>query len=82
VLTETVDNLAGRIASLPPVAAQLMKQSLNATWDAMGQQQAWRYHFMTHQLSHATDEYQQIIAPREGRQLKAFLDIRDSSASG
>jgi enoyl-CoA hydratase/carnithine racemase len=82
VLTETVDNLAGRIASLPPVAAQLMKQSLNATWDAMGQQQAWKYHFMTHQLSHATDEYQQIIAPREGRQLKAFLDVRDSGASG
>jgi enoyl-CoA hydratase len=80
-LTAAVDVMARRIAGLPPVAAQLMKQSLNATWDAMGQQQAWSYHFMIHQLSHATDEYQQIIAPREGRKLKEFLAVRDSASA-
>jgi enoyl-CoA hydratase len=80
-LTGAVDAMARRIAGLPPVAAQLMKQSLNATWDAMGQQQAWSYHFMIHQLSHATDEYQKIIAPREGRKLKEFLAARDSASA-
>jgi enoyl-CoA hydratase len=80
-LTAVVDALAQRIATLPPVAAQLMKQSLNATWDAMGQQQAWSYHFMIHQLSHATDEYQTIISPRAGRKLKEFLATRDSGAA-
>lgn len=81
-LTAEVDTLAQRIAALPPVAAQLMKQSLNATYDAMGQQQSLTYHFMTHQLSHATDEYQQIIAPKDGRKLKDFLAVRDAGASG
>ncbi|HEY1921106.1 MAG TPA: enoyl-CoA hydratase [Streptosporangiaceae bacterium] len=81
-LTAEVDALAQRITTLPPVAAQLMKQSLNATWDAMGQQQSWSYHFMIHQLSHATDEYQRIIAPREGRKLKEFIAVRDAGATG
>jgi enoyl-CoA hydratase len=80
-LTKAVDALAQRIASLPPVAAQLMKQSVNATWDAMGQREAWSYHFMIHQLSHATDEYQQIIAPQNGRKLKSFLAARDSGTT-
>lgn len=74
-LAVKVDELAQRIAAMPPVAMRLIKDSLNTTLEAMGQMQAWRYHFMVHQLSHATNEYEQII----GRQtdLKSFVARRD-----
>jgi enoyl-CoA hydratase len=79
-LTAHVDDLADRIATVPPVAMRLMKESLNRTADAMGQQAAWQQHFMIHQVGHATDEYQRIIT--NPRPLKDFLADRDRAHEG
>jgi enoyl-CoA hydratase len=79
-LTGEVDSLADRIADMPIEAVRLIKRTLNATSDAMGQRQAWEYHFMTHQLSHATDEYQRMLESSKGQKLKSFLAERDSTS--
>jgi enoyl-CoA hydratase len=76
-LTSTVDQLAARIAALPPVTARLIKRSLNATLDAMGQRASWDYHFMIHQLGHSTEEYRQILELRRTLSSKEFVTQRD-----
>ena len=46
--------LAERIALVPPVTAQVVKDSLNHTADLMGQSDSWKYHFMAHHWMHNT----------------------------
>lgn len=64
--------LAHHIAAAPPFGLRLIKRSLNRTLDAQGFSTALDAHFDTHQLSHLSNEYQQIAeerraASREGR---------------
>lgn len=54
--TETMI-LATKIARMPPFAIKLSKKSFNFMQDQMGQRDAYRYHFMVHQLSHASEEW-------------------------
>ena len=54
-IQETLE-LARRIAMNMPVAVSLVKRSINHAWDEMGQRNAWQYHMLIHQLSHASDE--------------------------
>jgi enoyl-CoA hydratase len=49
--------LAERIATAPPFALQLLKRSLNRTFDVQGLRIALQSHFDTHQLSHVTEEF-------------------------
>lgn len=63
--------LARRIAKSPQVAVGLVKRSINQAQDLMGQRNAWEYHILVHQLSHATDEQ------------KAFRDkMHEAAAKG
>lgn len=55
-LESTVTELANKIADKPPVGISLMKASINHTLDAMGQSNSFWQHFMTHLLSHSTEE--------------------------
>ncbi|MBI4188152.1 MAG: enoyl-CoA hydratase [Chloroflexi bacterium] len=55
-LEEETMNLARRIAMNMPVAVSFTKRSINFAWDAMGQQLAWDYHLIIHQMSHFSDE--------------------------
>lgn len=48
--------LAEQIAQTPPFALQLVKRSLNRSFDAQGFRTALAAHFDLHQLSHVTDE--------------------------
>ena len=48
--------LAERIALMPPVALSFTKRSLNRMQDFMGMAMAFEYHFIWHQLGHATKE--------------------------
>ena len=63
-LEEETLALARRIAASPPVSVSLIKRSLNQAWDFMGQKNAWEYHMLAHQLSHASDEGKRLA---EGR---------------
>ena len=55
-LEEETLALARRIALSPPVAVSLVKRSINQAWNAMGQKNAWELHYLSHILSHFSDE--------------------------
>ncbi|MGE0805950.1 MAG: enoyl-CoA hydratase [Burkholderiaceae bacterium] len=54
--------LAQRIAAAPPFALRLLKRSLNRGAEAQGMKLALQAHFETHQLSHVSQEFQQVRA--------------------
>lgn len=80
-LEEETLALARRIAMNNPVSVRLVKRSINEAWDLMGQRNAWQYHMLIHQLSHASDEaaaFHKKRAETVGQGgLKAFLKVRD-----
>ena len=49
--------LADRIASAPPFAMQLLKRSLNRTFEVQGMRSALQAPFDIHQLSHVSEEF-------------------------
>jgi enoyl-CoA hydratase len=53
-LMERARELAERIALVPPVTAQVVKDSINNTATLMGRDQSWKYHFMAHHWMHNT----------------------------
>jgi enoyl-CoA hydratase len=48
------NELAARIALVPPTTAQVVKASINNVAALMGQEQSWKYHFMAHHWMHNT----------------------------
>src|SRR5256714_8561526 len=47
--------LADKIALVPPVTAQAVKDSINHTFELMGKGDSWKYHFMVHQFVSNTE---------------------------
>lgn len=48
--------MADKVALVPPVTAQAIKDTINRTVDLQGQRESWRYHFMVHQFVSNTPE--------------------------
>ncbi|MGP8059965.1 MAG: enoyl-CoA hydratase [Acidimicrobiales bacterium] len=46
--------LADRVALVPPITAQIVKDSINHTAELMGKTNSWKYHFMAHHWTHNT----------------------------
>jgi enoyl-CoA hydratase len=42
--------MADKVALVPPVTAEAIKETINHMVDLQGQRESWRYHFMVHQL--------------------------------
>jgi enoyl-CoA hydratase len=53
-LTDRARELAERIALVPPITAQVVKDSINHVGELMGQSASWKYHFMAHHWAHNT----------------------------
>jgi enoyl-CoA hydratase len=53
-LSERTRALAERIALVPPVTAQVVKDSINHVGELMGKSASWKYHFMAHHWAHNT----------------------------
>lgn len=53
-LRERTLELAHRVALVPPVTAQVVKDSINNTQTTMGREASLKYHFMAHQWMHNT----------------------------
>jgi enoyl-CoA hydratase len=64
-LMDEAKGLAERIASVPPVVATMVKDSLNHAWDLMGKRDSWKYHFIVHQWTHNTSTALGIIEQRK-----------------
>ncbi|MGD0880577.1 MAG: enoyl-CoA hydratase [Acidimicrobiales bacterium] len=64
-LTRRVNELADRVALVPPATAQVVKDSLNHTATLMGKESSWKYHFMAHQWMHNSATAASALAARK-----------------
>ena len=78
-LTERVDELADRVALVPPVTAQVVKDSLNNTATLMGKEASWKYHFMAHHWMHNTETATSALRARQAKtsMSEVFAEHRD-----
>ncbi len=78
-LTARVDELADRVALVPPVTAQVVKDSLNNTATLMGKEASWKYHFMAHHWMHNTETATSALAARQAKRSmsEVFAEHRD-----
>ncbi len=77
-LEERARALADRISLVPPVTAQVMKDSINQVAELMGQSDSWKYHFMAHHWMHNTDTARRALEERKARSsLKDVFADRD-----
>ena len=53
-LDAAVREMADKVALVPPVTAEAIKDVVNHTLDRMGQHDSWKYHFMVHQFVSAS----------------------------
>jgi enoyl-CoA hydratase/carnithine racemase len=72
-LAEQAQQLAERIALVPPVTAQVVKTSINHVAELMGQDASWRYHFMAHQWMHNTESARSALEER--KQLGSMREV-------
>jgi enoyl-CoA hydratase len=49
-LAAAAREMADKVALVPPVTAQAVKDSINRMSDFQGKKESWRYHFMVHQF--------------------------------
>ena len=66
-LTAKTRELADRIALVPPVTAQTVKDTLNHTGTLMGKRDALKYHFMAHHWVHNTATALDALAARKAK---------------
>lgn len=64
-LMARTNELAERVALVPPATAQVVKDSINHTAELMGKESSWKYHFMAHQWMHNTDTSLKALAARQ-----------------
>lgn len=68
--------MADKVALVPPVTAERVKESINHTTDLMGQRDSWKYHFMVHHFTHNTATARDALSAREqkGSMKEVFAD--------
>ncbi len=66
-LTAKVRELADRVALVPPVTAQTVKDTINHTADLMGKRDALKYHFMAHHWVHNSATALDALAARKAK---------------
>jgi enoyl-CoA hydratase len=70
--------LADRVALVPPVTAQTVKDTINHTADLMGKRDALKYHFMAHHGVHNTATALNALAARKEKgSMKEVFAERD-----
>jgi enoyl-CoA hydratase/carnithine racemase len=70
--------MADRVALVPPVTAQTVKDSINHTADLMGKRDALKYHFMAHHWVHNTSTALNALAARQAKgSMKDVIAERD-----
>jgi enoyl-CoA hydratase len=66
-LAATARAMADDVALVPPLTAQMVKESINHMVDGMGQRESWKYHFMLHQfVSNTPTALAKVEARKQG----------------
>jgi enoyl-CoA hydratase len=77
-LTERTRELADRVALVPPVTAQTVKDTINHTATLMGKRDALKYHFMAHHWVHnSATALDALAARKEKGSMKEVFAERD-----
>jgi len=66
-LAAAAHELADRIALVPPVTAQTVKDTINQTATLMGKRDALKYHFMAHHWVHNSATALDALAARKAK---------------
>ncbi|HWE66382.1 MAG TPA: enoyl-CoA hydratase [Acidimicrobiales bacterium] len=75
--------LADRVALVPPVTAQTVKDTINHTADLMGKRDALKYHFMAHHWVHnSATALNALAARKEKGSMKEVFAERDRGDQG
>jgi enoyl-CoA hydratase len=69
-LATATREMADKVALVPPITAQMVKDSINHTFDVMGKRESWKYHFMIHQFVSNTDT---ALSALEARKQKGSM---------
>ncbi len=70
--------MATKIAKVPPVTAERIKDSINQTFEFMGKRHSWNFHFMAHHFTHNTATALGLLAERDQMSsMKEVFDARD-----
>ena len=79
-LASAAREMADKVALVPPITAQAVKDTINHTYDAMGKREAWKYHFMVHQFVSNTDTALSALQARKqkGSMKEVFAEHRDA----
>ena len=81
-LAERARELADRIALVPAVTAQTVKDTLNQTGTLMGKRDALKYHFMAHHWVHNTATALDALGGAQGQGLHEGGQGRDGRGPG
>jgi enoyl-CoA hydratase len=77
-LAQRARELADRVALVPPVTAQTVKDTINHTATLMGKRDALKYHFMAHHWVHnSATALQALAARKEKGSMKEVFAERD-----
>jgi enoyl-CoA hydratase len=77
-LLDATRELAGKIALVPPVTAERIKDSINQTFEFMGKRNSWNFHFMAHHFTHNTATALGKLSEREKMgSMREVFDARD-----
>ena len=78
-LAERTMELAQRVALVPPITAQVVKDSINNTATLMGKEESWKYHFMAHHWMHNTQTALDALEARKSKSSmqEVFAEHRD-----
>ncbi len=82
-LAASARQLADRVALVPPVTAQTVKDTINHTADLMGKRDALKYHFMAHHWVHNSSTALNALAARKEKgSMKEVFAERDQGHPG
>jgi enoyl-CoA hydratase len=78
-LAAATREMAEKIALVPPVTAQAVKDSINRMMDLQGKRESWRYHFMVHQFVSNTAT---ALSAMEARKAKGSMEAIKAEQRG
>jgi enoyl-CoA hydratase len=81
-LLDAARAMAGKVALVPPMTAERIKDSINQTFELMGKRSSWNFHFMAHHFTHNTAAALGKLSEREQMgSMKEVFDARDRGDS-
>ena len=77
-LETRTQEMADKVALVPPITAQMVKGSLNQVGALQGKENSWRHHFFVHHFTHNTATATRMLAERQTKgSMKEVLADRD-----